>query len=282
MSEPIVQSEVGAAATTPGFARAVLLAFARLMVWLTALGYIQDAPAQWELALSLLWIGGFCWRYAWRPLHSGNDGATAEWLRPARAHVVQVILLAAVVAASLPWTGGLFTGGCARAEWYDRIWPVEPSIAKTSGWSVFAAALLCARTATFPLIEEFTFRGWLLTAFRARFGPRSAVLVTSTLFAVLHFTAYPGLLVSHFCLAVILALAVFYTGSIWSAVLAHFAYNLSNTLLLYDPLHAALANMFARRVFRCDGALAVTTLSFCLMVLLLIDRRRFHAHPRTD
>jgi len=74
-----------------------------------------------------------------------------------------------------------------------------------------------------PFVEEFLFRG-LLYGVAKRFGGRvPALLATSILFAAVHIT--PGSLLPLFVLSVGLTLAYERTGSLWTPVLMHMAFN---------------------------------------------------------
>jgi membrane protease YdiL (CAAX protease family) len=83
-----------------------------------------------------------------------------------------------------------------------------------------------------PLVEELFFRGWLFGALRARVGAGATVLITTFLFAIVHWDQtglYPlAVLVPGFVLSVIRER----TGSVKGAVLAHGVYNFVGWLLL--------------------------------------------------
>lgn len=74
-----------------------------------------------------------------------------------------------------------------------------------------------------PFVEEFLFRG-LLYGVAKRFGGRvPAIIATSILFAAVHIT--PGSLLPLFMLSVGLTVAYERTGSLWTPVLMHMAFN---------------------------------------------------------
>ncbi len=75
--------------------------------------------------------------------------------------------------------------------------------------------------------EELTFRGFILTGLQRRFRPRTAVLLSSFLFSLLHMNVFQ--FVPTFLLGVVLAYLTTRCGSILPAVLFHVLYN---TLLL--------------------------------------------------
>ncbi len=81
-----------------------------------------------------------------------------------------------------------------------------------------------------PFVEEFLFRG-LLYGVAKRFGGRTpAIIATSVLFAAVHIT--PGSLLPLFVLSIGLTLAYERTGSLWTPVLMHMAFNGSQFAIL--------------------------------------------------
>lgn len=83
-----------------------------------------------------------------------------------------------------------------------------------------------------PLVEELFFRGWLFGALRPRLAAGATILITTFLFAIVHWDEtglYPiAVLVPGFVLSVIRER----TGSVKAAVLGHGVYNFMGWLLL--------------------------------------------------
>lgn len=81
-----------------------------------------------------------------------------------------------------------------------------------------------------PLLEEIFFRGYVMRAILQRFGRVAAVAGSAVIFAVPHIlgitTGFLGLVVPLFFGGVVLALVYYYTGSLWSAFIAHMFNNL--------------------------------------------------------
>jgi sodium transport system permease protein len=73
------------------------------------------------------------------------------------------------------------------------------------------------------ICEELAFRGFILTGLRRRFRPRTAVLLSSFLFALFHMNVFQ--FIPHFALGVVLSVLVLRTGSVLPAMVFHFAYN---------------------------------------------------------
>lgn len=90
----------------------------------------------------------------------------------------------------------------------------------------FAAAALLA-----PLVEEMAFRGLLFAWLAARISLRAAGLLSAFAFAVVHMpiTLVPLML----CFGWLMAVRYRTTGSLWSPILAHCAFNSTNLLLFY-------------------------------------------------
>ncbi len=81
--------------------------------------------------------------------------------------------------------------------------------------------------------EELTFRGFILTGLQRRFRPRTAVLLSSFLFSLIHMNVFQ--FVPTFLVGVVLAYLTTRCGSILPAMLFHILYN---ALLLLPPMLA--------------------------------------------
>jgi len=74
-----------------------------------------------------------------------------------------------------------------------------------------------------PIAEETFFRGFLFAGLRVRWGAFWAALASGLLFAALHFSL--GSIVPFTVIGMLLAWAYVYSGSLWTAIGAHFAFN---------------------------------------------------------
>jgi len=74
-----------------------------------------------------------------------------------------------------------------------------------------------------PIAEEILFRGYLLSKLRSHVATWIAVLITSLLFAVVHFAWNVGIDV--FALSIVLCLVTIWTKSLWPAILIHMLKN---------------------------------------------------------
>ncbi len=88
--------------------------------------------------------------------------------------------------------------------------------------------LLLAYALTPAVIEEFIFRGILLTEYKSG-GRLCAVIISSALFAFIHY-GFENFILAFF-VGVMLAFTVYVTGSLWSAVFIRFAYNIYTVFL---------------------------------------------------
>ena len=87
---------------------------------------------------------------------------------------------------------------------------------------------LIAMTILPAVLEEFFFRGVLMTAFR-RFGDTAALFISALLFALAHANLLQS--ISAFVMGLVLGYFVMRSGSIWTGVLIHFANNLLSVLV---------------------------------------------------
>ncbi len=79
------------------------------------------------------------------------------------------------------------------------------------------------------LVEEVFFRGYMQRRLLRRWPPLAAILVTSLLFAVVHFD--PSWMAFAFPMGVWLGVIAWRTGSIWPCIICHAAANTTTTLL---------------------------------------------------
>lgn len=92
---------------------------------------------------------------------------------------------------------------------------------------VLLAALLVVGA---PIVEEIVYRGMLQRSASRQLGPWGALIATSALFAVIHFSPVeiPGLFVA----GVVFGLGVVVTGRIGPGVVAHMAFNATALIAL--------------------------------------------------
>lgn len=82
-----------------------------------------------------------------------------------------------------------------------------------------------------PTVEEVIFRGFLYGKLRVKLGAASSILITSLIFAILHFQWNVG--VNVFALSVVLCTLREVTGTIYASILTHMVKNGVAFYLLY-------------------------------------------------
>lgn len=83
-----------------------------------------------------------------------------------------------------------------------------------------------------PVTEELMFRGWIFGALRARLSAGATVLVTTFLFAIVHWDATGLYPIAVLAPGFVLSLLRERTGSVKAAVMGHAIYNMIGWLLL--------------------------------------------------
>jgi membrane protease YdiL (CAAX protease family) len=83
--------------------------------------------------------------------------------------------------------------------------------------------MLLVSIAAAPLTEEIAFRGYAMGLLRRHFGPLSAIVLSSLMFAAAHLTQglYPTKLLVYFLVGLALAATVWRTGSLLPAMVVH-------------------------------------------------------------
>ncbi len=99
---------------------------------------------------------------------------------------------------------------------------------------VFEPASLFGMLIVAPITEELLFRGWMLRGFRAHYSTRTAVLLSSVMFAAVHW-GLPQMTLA-FLVGIFNAWLVIRTQSIVPAIVAHLAINATARLLLLGLL----------------------------------------------
>src|SRR5262245_6678358 len=112
----------------------------------------------------------------------------------------------------------------------------------TARWLPFLTVAGPAMTLS-PVGEEYLYRGLIFSAVRSRWGDRTAIVTQSCIFALAHLANYglvpfrPVLnvfwLPSMFAAATVFQYIVIRSQSLWPSVLAHCAYNLGMTILVF-------------------------------------------------
>ncbi len=136
-----------------------------------------------------------------------NPASVLAWAAASLAVLVTHPFTAITVRALIEWLG------------LEELSYLEPY--RDAGFGLPVAILsMCIQPA---IVEELAFRGVILGALRPIVGPRSAILVSAVLFAILHLSipSFPHLLV----LGIILGVLRTWSGSLYPGMLLHFLHN---------------------------------------------------------
>lgn len=107
---------------------------------------------------------------------------------------------------------------------------IERIIRRSPTLGYFVLATLCAVVIA-PLQEELLFRGILLPWLRRKLGPRSAIALSSLIFAALHSDAWPAP-IPLFVLALFLGYLAHHTNSLVGPITLHATFNAVSMIVL--------------------------------------------------
>ena len=199
-----------------------------LTLWCAALALVGSLLTQWPLRLDGLPAAG-------RPalmalalvvflvalLRPWQKGFARRWsvyrLGPPKASPGAFILLLLAIPVLNYGSIALYT---ALAE-PEQVWvPVLEGVLGEPGglWMLLILLLLAA-----PLIEELLVRGRLQYQVGQRWGVPAAIAISATVFAWLH--GLPQLVPVYVAFGVLLGVAVWLTGSVWTGVIIHALHN---------------------------------------------------------
>lgn len=82
-----------------------------------------------------------------------------------------------------------------------------------------------------PIVEEWIFRGVCLRGFLSRYSPCKAIIVSSIIFAIIHFQ--PIQLLGALCLGLFLGYIYFVTKSLTNTIILHLVANIAGLLVRY-------------------------------------------------
>lgn len=118
--------------------------------------------------------------------------------------------------------------------------------------------------------EELFFRGVLQRIFIKIFkNPWIGIIVTAIIFSAIHLQFYG--FIPRFILGVLLGLIYWYSGSIWPAIIAHFAYDAFAVVLIY--FNPSLADQNTT-TFQMGNQAVITLLSAVLVGLIIFQMKK--------
>lgn len=143
------------------------------------------------------------------------------------------------------WTGLLLAAVCVLGFWGALDHGLDPALARLfpsseAHYQEAVQSLLGAPAASFirvavfaPVVEELLTRSFLLEGLRDGYGTAAALLVSTAVFALLHFNMAQTLSAAICGLA--LGLLYLKTGSVFWCILAHSGYNAASYLTMLWP-----------------------------------------------
>ena len=172
----------------------------------TARGWAPMMAFQIAMAAGAIWLAGW-----FQTLRS----AALAFSKPAPGLRTLAIMIAVMLAFTIPYSVAVF------------VWQPEVVIAdnkpfvgmmRSAMWPAYAAIIAVGA----PLSEELLFRGFLLPALtKSRIGFRGAAIVTTGLWAALHYNYSVFGLIEIFIIGLILCWALWRTGSLWAPLTLH-------------------------------------------------------------
>lgn len=197
-----------------------------------------------------------------------------------------------------PRPGAILTALCfgastwmLAAAWltYQQSWmPLDPWVAqqlaqKLGFWRELNPWLVLFFLALVPaLVEEWFFRGFVLSGLRSSLNRWAAVLIVSLSFGLHHYSAHRLIITT--LLGVLLGLLVVRYGSIWPAVLTHMAHNAMSLLAVHprglEPLLGSLGLAIDRGAFPIGWLAAALALMLIGLLICLFDPQREPRNPQ--
>ena len=214
------------------------------------------------------------------------DPNPMQYLGLTSAKPVYIILGIAVMLVALPfvdWTGTindhLIPETTAIGKWMKAM---EESTAKQIGFMLKRHTLQdlllnLVLVAVFAGIgEELFFRGVLQRLFIKLFkNPWAGILVTAFIFSAIHAQFYG--FIPRFILGILLGLIYWYSGSLWPAIIAHFAYDAFAVIMIW--FNPAMAEQDSVAVSLGNKSLlAAVSLALIIVIVILMKKRSTNSY----
>ena len=198
----------------------------RNLFYAANLRYWSSVP--WAVPLTALFIGFFWWY-----LQGGGPPASTAMERRTRLRANRV--------SGRLWAWSLFAGGLAIVALVLALRVVNrmvmlpkqeiPDLSGTSPVTVGSLLVLAAPVA--GIIEEAAFRGYMQRPIERRYGVAMAILITGTMFALVHLDFTLVLWPYYVAVAAIYGVVAYLTDSILPAVVLHTGGNLYSNFELW-------------------------------------------------
>ncbi len=186
--------------------------------WVQALGWVLDIAFQWIIVLALVKMLGNSW-------HTSIVG-TGKWLDPSSMTKVFALLVLTGLSLDylwqLPWFAIHPEKLAALSEPNSISFSDEEAV--EAGPAILTTLLVLSAG---PIVEEIFYRSLLLPSLMAMMSVGWSIAVSSILFGLYHLN--DPLAASFFC--AVLSFVYLRTGSLFSCIAIHIAYNLLQALL---------------------------------------------------
>ena len=209
------------------------------------------------------------------------DSKPGDYLGLRSAHSIYFILGVVVLLVALPfvdWTGTINRSLIPESTWIGK-WmkSMEEDTAKQiafmlKGQSIKDLILNLIFVAVFAGVgEELFFRGVLQRLFIKAFkNPWPGILLAAFIFSAIHLQFYG--FIPRFVLGILLGVIYWYSGSIWPAIIAHFAYDALAVVVIHfkpemadkDGVTVGVAN---------QSILALVSLVLIISIIVLMKKR---------
>jgi len=214
------------------------------------------------------------------------DSKPTQYLGLTSAKPIYFILGITVLLVALPfvdWTGTindqLIPETTSIGKWMKAS---EEAVAKQIGFmlkrhTMQDLLLNLVLVAVFAGVgEELLFRGVLQRLFIKLFNnPWAGILVTAFIFSAIHLQFYG--FIPRFILGILLGLIYWYSGSLWPAIIAHFAYDAFAVIMIW--FNPALAEQDSVAVSLGNKTLlAVISLALVMIIVILMKKRSTNSY----
>lgn len=207
-----------------------LVAVLWVYLWIVPLVAALELDVELATVGLIALAGVFGWWNIVRPLRSRSRLVAALRLRPWRRYAGWLTLAAAAQFA-LAFATLVMHEQLAKWRFLPKL-PSSPDLIPPDFFThpLGPVAMFLAMVVITPVVEEFGFRGRMQYRLEGAFGVVPAILVTATIFCLLH-----GVVVAahHLPFALFIGWVVWRTGSLWTAVYVHALNNAAVLVLLY-------------------------------------------------
>jgi len=209
------------------------------------------------------------------------DPKPTQYLGLTSAKPIYFILGVTVLIVALPfvdWTGAinhqLIPETTSIGKWMKAS---EEAVAKQIGFmlkknTVQDLLLNLVLVAVFAGVgEELLFRGVLQRLFTKLFkNPWAGILITAFIFSAIHLQFYG--FIPRFILGILLGLIYWYSGSLWPAIFAHFAYDAFAVIMIW--FNPALAEQDSVAVSLGNKTLLAAISLALIMIIVIVMKKR--------